>query len=66
MKKILELQLGENLPLEEVARRLNRSHGAVRTALSRTREWLRGCIEARLAGGRVEEPQEAARERTTA
>lgn len=56
MKRLLELRLGENLPLEVVAQRLQRSHGAVRTALSRVREWLRTCIEARLSGGHAGDP----------
>lgn len=49
-RRLLALRLGENLPLAEVATRLGRSHGAVRTALCRIRDWLRSCIEAGLAG----------------
>ncbi len=56
MKTLLALRLAENLPLEDVARRLNRSHGAVRTALSRVRDWLRACIDAKLAGNTASAP----------
>lgn len=49
-KRLLALRLGQGLPLAEVALRLGRTHGAVRTAFSRIRDWLRACIEARLAG----------------
>jgi RNA polymerase sigma factor (sigma-70 family) len=49
-RRLLALRLGENLPLAEVATRLGRSHGAVRTARCRIRDRLRSCIEAGLAG----------------
>jgi RNA polymerase sigma-70 factor (ECF subfamily) len=49
-QRLLALRLGEELPLAEVAKRLGRSHGAVRTAFSRIRDWLRACIEKRLSG----------------
>ncbi len=49
-RQLLALRLGENLPLAEIARRMGRTHGAIRTAFSRMRDWLRSCIEARLAG----------------
>jgi RNA polymerase sigma-70 factor (ECF subfamily) len=49
-QRLLALRLGEELPLAEVAKRLGRTHGAVRTAFSRVRDWLRACIEKRLAG----------------
>jgi len=58
-RRLLALRLGENLPLAEVAARLGRSHGAVRTAFSRIRDWLRACIEAGLKGQDLNpEPQE--------
>ncbi len=58
--KMLDLRLNGGLPLAEVARRLERTHGAVRTAFARTREWLRTCIERRLAGEPVDDaPEEA-------
>lgn len=58
-RRLLALRLGENLPLAEVAARLGRSHGAVRTAFSRIRDWLRACIEAGLTGQDLNsEPQE--------
>lgn len=47
-KQLLALRLGEDLPLHDVAERLGRSHGAVRTAFSRLRSALRTCVERRL------------------
>lgn len=49
-RELLELRLGEGLPLAEVAERLGRRHGAVRTAFSRLRAALRACVERRLGG----------------
>jgi RNA polymerase sigma-70 factor (ECF subfamily) len=49
-KRLLALRFSENLSWAEVASRLGRTHGAIRTAFSRIRDWLRMCIEARLAG----------------
>ena len=47
-KALLGLRYEEGKPLAEVARQLGRSHGAIRTALSRLRDSLRLCVGKRL------------------
>lgn len=49
-RQLLALRYSEDLPLADVARRLGRSHGAVRTSISRVRDALRTCIETWLKG----------------
>lgn len=49
-RRLLTLRFGEDLPLADVAARLGRTHGAVRTAFSRIREGLEKCVGAQLAG----------------
>lgn len=53
-KQLLALRLGEDLSLQETAKRLGRSHGAVRTAFSRLRSVLRACVERRLRASKAE------------
>ena len=47
-KTLLGMRYQEGKPLAAVAEQLGRSHGAIRTALSRLRESLRQCIRERL------------------
>ncbi|MCA9174371.1 MAG: sigma-70 family RNA polymerase sigma factor [Planctomycetales bacterium] len=49
-KTLLGMRYQEGQPLAEVARQLGRSHGAIRTALSRLRDSLRQCVRDRLGG----------------
>ena len=47
-RTLLGKRYQEGVPLAEVAQQLGRSHGAIRTALSRLRDSLRQCIQERL------------------
>lgn len=47
-RTLLTMRYQAGKPLAEVAQQLGRSHGAIRTALSRLRDSLRECVRARL------------------
>jgi RNA polymerase sigma-70 factor (ECF subfamily) len=46
-QEVLQLRFGDGLRCAEIARRMNRSEGAVRTLLSRTLNILRGIYDRR-------------------
>ena len=48
-RTLLGMRYQEGKPLAEVAQQLGRSHGAIRTALSRLRDSLRQCVRERLS-----------------
>lgn len=45
---LIRLRYDEGLSMADIARRLDRTAGAVQVALSRIRSWLTGCIQKRL------------------
>ena len=54
-RTLLGMRYQEGTPLAEVAQQLGRSHGAIRTALSRLRDSLRQCVQERLSATCLDE-----------